>query len=101
MRSVWVMDGRGALSPDGNWALVATKGSLVLLPTGAGQQQMIIKLEENEGATFFPDGKRILYCVRRSNQNGTEHLVVQNISGGEPKTISRDGVFLWGDVAGF
>lgn len=85
------------LSLDSKWALTFVKNSLVLLPTGAGQVQTIAKQEENEGATLFPDGKRILYCSRRGNKNGTEHLVVQDISGGEPKVISRDGIYLWGN----
>lgn len=87
------------LSPDGKWALVTANSSMVLLPTGVGQIQTVAKLEHDEGGTFFPDGKKILYCVRRGLQNGTEHLVVQNISGGESKTISKDGVYLWGSFA--
>ncbi len=87
------------LSPDSKWALTHVKNSLVLLPTGAGQVQTITKLEESEGATWFPDGKRILYCARTGDQNGTEHLIVQDISGGEPKTISKEGIWLQGNLA--
>ena len=83
------------LSADGKWALACVNNSLVLLPTGAGQMRTVAKLEENEGATWFPDGKRILYCRRRGNKkNATEHLVVQDIEGGEPKVISKDSIYL-------
>jgi DNA-binding winged helix-turn-helix (wHTH) protein/Tol biopolymer transport system component len=87
------------LSPDGKWILAYLKKSLVLVPTGAGETRTVAPLDHNEGAAWFPDGRRILYASQRGSRNGTEHLIVQDISGGEPRTISRDGVYLWGNVA--
>ena len=77
------------LSKDGKWALVHVAKSLVLLPTGAGQAQTVTRLDETEGAVWLPDSKSILYCTRRGTENGSEHLVVQDISGGPPRTRSR------------
>src|SRR5262249_25029193 len=58
-----------ALSPDGNWALVLLdeeSGQMALVPTGPGKRKPFglrgLRFRGNRfgGATFFPDGKRVL-----------------------------------------
>ena len=81
-------------SPDGRWALTdvpANPEQLLLLPTGPGETK---KLDQGSihvyiGASFFPDGKRLLLCAREPNGSG---LYVQDIPEGKPRRIG-DGYF--------
>ena len=92
-------DGRAlALSPDQQWALVvqgSPRPHLALLPTGAGDP---VPLAGGElfyrRATFFPDGKRILFNVR--DEKGDMRSFVQDVPGGSPKPIG--GADLWATV---
>ena len=87
-------DGKAlALSPDGQWALVARTSPethLVLLPTGAGEPRRLAGgglLYRR--ASFFPDGKRILFTT--DDPKGERHSFVQEIAGGPPKPIGQAG----------
>jgi len=83
-----------AFSPDGKWVvsnLPTSPNQLVLLPTGPGELR---KLERGPivtylGASFFPDGKRLLLC---GDGAGGPGLYVQPIPDGQPRRIG-DGVF--------
>lgn len=81
------------LSPDGRWVLALLKGSVVLLPTGAGQARTLSQGWEESIAVFFPDGKRILfYALKQGSSKG--RIYVQDIGGGEPKPVTPEGVYL-------
>jgi Tol biopolymer transport system component len=105
-----------ALSPDGKWALVARpspRPHLVLLPTGLGQAQALPRGGEQihvyRVATFFPDGRRILFNAH--GDGGSRGLLsyIQDLDGGPPKrfdpglmvVVSPDGRELagWGEKA--
>ncbi len=57
-----------ALSPDGAWALTTAPADdkLVLLPTGAGSPRVLSHqaITSYAGASWLPDGKRILFNAR-------------------------------------
>jgi eukaryotic-like serine/threonine-protein kinase len=91
--------GATALSPDQKWAIVQTPSSpeqLRLLPTGAGETQSLTNDSINhQWARWFPDGKRFVFS---GNEPGHGvRLYTQDVSGGKPKAISREGV----DAAAF
>ncbi|MBZ5594807.1 MAG: protein kinase [Acidobacteriia bacterium] len=93
--AVRIGDGAGAgFSPDGKWALAITSTSsapqLVLYPTGAGNPRPLKRDDINYvGATFLPDGKRILIA---GNEPGHAARVwVGDISGGKPRPITPEG----------
>jgi Tol biopolymer transport system component len=81
-------------SPDGKWvaSLIQSPNHRELLPTGAGD---VRKLERGSiqsytgGASFFPDGKRLLFCVNEANGSS---LYVQEIPAGSPRRVA-DGFF--------
>jgi Tol biopolymer transport system component len=81
-------------SPDGRWALSirqAEDGQFTLLPTGAGEPQVLPKTGINcQSATWFPDGRRILISGNEPGQGS--RLFVQDISGGRPRAITPEGV---------
>ena len=83
-----------ALSPDQTRALVRhpTEMRLVLLPTGAGEPRDLpggnfLRLR---WATFFPDGRRILFAA--DEQDGTARSYIQDVEGGPPKPLGDEGV---------
>jgi Tol biopolymer transport system component len=86
------------LSPDGRWALTtatSAQDELVLLPTGPGQPKPLGKWKiEYQWAQFFPDGKRLLATASEPGRRA--RLFVQEISGGQPRAITPEGVScLW------
>ena len=84
-----------AISPDKKWVIAQTPGSpaqLRLLPTGAGESQLLTNDSINhQWARWFPDGKRLVFS---GNEPGHGvRFYVQDVSGGKPKAISPEGVF--------
>jgi WD40 repeat protein len=84
-----------ALSPDGKMALAvanSTPPHLVLLPTGPGEPRQLPRgaVEEFWWATWFPDGRRILFAGNESDLRPRSY--VQNVEAGEPKRVLRDGL---------
>jgi Tol biopolymer transport system component len=84
-----------ALSPDGQWVLAVRTGTpsrLVLLPTGAGEERLLPSsgLNEYYSASWFPDGKRVLFLA--GSAEGGPRSYVQNVDGGEAHTIAGDSV---------
>jgi hypothetical protein len=84
-----------ALAPDGKQALVVSVGlpmQAVLLPTGPGQSRTLPRgpLVQIHGGSFLPDVKRV---VLSANEEGrAARIYVQDLAGGEPKPISKEGV---------
>jgi dipeptidyl aminopeptidase/acylaminoacyl peptidase len=83
-----------ALSPDGNVALASlptAPNRLLLLPTGAGEARQIepggVAIE---GASWFPDGQRILLVGRQ--WSGHRRLWVLGLDLGPVKPISPDDI---------
>src|SRR5262249_20125681 len=86
-----------ALSPDGLWALTspgAGVSDLVLLPTGAGQPRTLplpgFRLI-GAGASFFPDGKRLL--IRGMDSAGKIGLYVLDADSGKVRAITPEGIY--------
>ena len=84
-----------ALSPDGKWALVVREGSppqLVLLPTGAGEPRLLPRgdIDEFNYASWFPDGKRILFTGLVPGHELRSY--VQEISGEQAQPITEEGI---------
>ena len=92
-------DGYGfGLSPDGQWALSVMSPpppQLFLLPTGAGEPRVLPRGNiANYGyvAHWFADSRRFVF--NGIDQRREERLYVQDIQGGEPRAISREGLDL-------
>jgi len=80
-----------ALSPDKTWVLAHQGGSLVLLPIGAGTQRALPPMRMTlHAATWFPDGRRLLLAANEPGRGS--RLYVQDVSGGEPRPITAEGV---------
>jgi Tol biopolymer transport system component len=87
------------LSPDGAWAITQRRTgtpSLVLLPTGAGDA---VELENSQfvdflGASFTPDGERILFVGAEEGE--LPRFYLQPVAGGraEPVTPGIDSRYL-------
>jgi Tol biopolymer transport system component len=85
-----------ALSPDGKWALALQESSpqqLVLLPTVTGESRLLSRgnINEYHYASWFPDGKRILFTGRAELGHGLRSYV-QETAGGPPQPITEEGV---------
>jgi len=79
------------LSLDAAWALADTAQSLVLLPVGAGTPKTLPATGmTHHTAAWFPDGRRILLVANEPGKGS--RLYVQDISGGEPRPITPEGV---------
>ena len=84
----------GALSPDGKSVLTMSQDEppvLTVLPVGSGQARPL----PSAGLTYqslgwFPDGKRVISGA--VGKNGAGRLYSQDVSGGAPTPISREGV---------
>jgi Tol biopolymer transport system component len=81
-----------ALSRDGKWALALQPGPpprLVLLPTGPGEEKRLTPtgLTEYYSATWFPNGKRILFVAGSSD--GQPRSYVQDVDG-EARAITDE-----------
>ena len=83
-----------ALSPDGKWVLAqdlrSSPAQLLLLPTGAGEpRQLTNDAINHQLATFFPDGRRILFIGEAAGQ--PTRIYLQDLAGGAPRPISPEG----------
>jgi eukaryotic-like serine/threonine-protein kinase len=83
-----------ALSPNGKWALsvLTSPSRLVLLPTGVGEAKTLTRpglTYLGEGA-WFPDGRRVVFTAEA--HGGPAHAYVQDIEGGEPRSIGPSGI---------
>jgi len=82
-----------ALSPDAKWALARRGADTILIPTGAGEARPVKAsgVEFGGGATFFPDGKRVLLT---GGDRDTSRLYVWGIDTGLARPVTPDGVSL-------
>ncbi len=83
-----------AISPDGRWVAANTAGrgsQTVLLPTGAGEPQLL----DDEGhrfeeAAFFSDGRRILLLAKDPGHGDRSY--VRDLPGGKLRAIAPEGI---------
>jgi eukaryotic-like serine/threonine-protein kinase len=88
-----------SLSPDGKWVLAifpAGPQQLALLPTGAGERRVLPAgpITEYKGATWFPDGKSVLFVGREAGKG--MRCYVQSVDGGEPRAVTPEGRYSYG-----
>jgi serine/threonine protein kinase/Tol biopolymer transport system component len=92
-------EGHGlALSADGKWVLTArirtTPGTMLLLPTGAGEPRTFPKdAIDHSTATFgafLPDGKRIVFNAKEAGKS--PRVFVQSLEGGAARAVTAEGV---------
>jgi Tol biopolymer transport system component len=96
---VWLGEGDGqALSPDGRFVLallVQTKPQqLVIVPTGAGETRTLEPgpIVRYSRAVWDPSGRHVV--IDGADGKGEEHIYVQDLAGGPPTAITREGVTL-------
>lgn len=79
-------------SPDGLWALaiVYTPPQIVIYPTGAGEPRRLPRanLEAFQWASWFPDGKSVLFCGHESGK--ASRCYAQDVSGGPPRPVTPE-----------
>jgi serine/threonine protein kinase len=85
-----------ALSPDSKWALAVQLKSapqLVLLPTGGGEPRTLPNhgIKEYHYASWFPDGRQILFTALGAEDGAELRSYVQNIESGEMSPITEEG----------
>ena len=95
MRRGWERAGRSRCRPTGSGRSSGIRSDirLVLLPTGAGEPRALpagdfVRIRV---ATFFPDGRRILFVGE--DKSGAPRPYVQDLEGGPPKPVGDEG--LW------
>lgn len=84
-----------ALSPDGNWALALQKTpqpQLVLLSTSGGAPKVLPNqgMKEYHYATFFPDGRQILFTGVEAREGANIRSFVQDINTGEVHPLTEE-----------
>ena len=81
------------LSRDGKWALaiVYTPPQLVIYPTGPGEPRRLPRgdLEAYQSASWFPDGKSVLFCGNGPGK--ASRCYAQDVSGGPPRPVTPEG----------
>jgi len=86
--------GCDALSPQEDWAICnefSQPNQFFLVPTKAGEtRQLAHGRTRNLDAKWFPDGKRILFLAAEPGRGA--RLYVQDISGGEPRAVTPEGI---------
>jgi len=86
-----------ALSPDGKWALALqpTKPlpQLVLLSTSLGQPKPLSNpgIKEYHYASFFPDGKQILFTGLEARDEAVIRSFVQDVNTGQFRPLTEEG----------
>jgi DNA-binding winged helix-turn-helix (wHTH) protein len=84
-----------ALSPDGAYVMTIPIGGrdrIELLPVGPGRPVTIrdAEIASYGWATFFPDGRRILFVGRETS--GAARMFVRELEAGAPRAISPENV---------
>lgn len=86
-----------ALSPDGKWALsllpTRPQPQLILLPTSPGQPQPLSNpgIREYYYASFFPDGKQILFTGLEWGDKAVIRSFVQDVNTGQVHPFTEEG----------
>jgi dipeptidyl aminopeptidase/acylaminoacyl peptidase len=83
-----------AISSDGKSALIIRNvpASIAVTPTGPGQEQVLPRqgIEQYLWATWFPDGRRILFVGEEPGLK--PRCYIQSIDGGDPVPVTPEGV---------
>jgi hypothetical protein len=84
-----------SLSPDGKWALSiipSPNSPLMLLPTGTGEHRQIAHagINSEQGATWLPDSKSVLFAGSEPGHDIRVYL--QSLDGAKPRAITPEGV---------
>jgi Serine/threonine protein kinase len=84
-----------ALSPDGNWALAlqtTPQPQLVLLSTSRAETRTLPNrnIKEYHYASFFPDGRQILFTGVEAREDAAIRSYVQDLSTGEIRPLTED-----------
>ena len=86
-----------ALSPDGKWALALQptrpQPQLILLPTSQGQPKPLSNpgIKEYHYASFFPDGKQILFTGLEARDEAVIRSFVQDVNTGQVHPLTEEG----------
>jgi serine/threonine protein kinase len=86
-----------ALSPDGNWALALQQtkpqSELVLLSTSPGDSRTLPNqgIKEYHYASFFPDGRQILFTGIEAREDAAIRSFVQDLNTGEVRPLTEEG----------
>ncbi|HET8833923.1 MAG TPA: protein kinase, partial [Gemmatimonadales bacterium] len=81
-------------SPDGKWLLAlvpSTPPRIVLYPTRAGPEHAVAidRFESIGSASWFPDGRSILFCGNRIGE--ASRCYVQSVAGGAARAVTPPG----------
>ncbi|MFN2533102.1 MAG: protein kinase [Pyrinomonadaceae bacterium] len=85
-----------ALSPDGNWALALRQTKpqpqLVLLSTSQGESKLLpnVGIKEYHYASFFPDGRQILFTGVETREDAAIRSYVQDVNTGEVHPLTEE-----------
>jgi serine/threonine protein kinase len=84
-----------ALSPDGKWALALqtkTQPALVLLSTSLGEAKTLPNpgIKEYHYASFFPDGRQVLFTGVEARDGAEIRSYIQNVNTGEVRPLTED-----------
>ena len=84
-----------ALSPDGNWALAlqaTPQPQLVLLSTSGAQAKVLPNrgMKEYHYASFFPDGRQILFTGVEARKDAAIRSFVQDVKTGEVHALTEE-----------
>ena len=84
-----------ALSPDGKWALALqtkTQPALVLLSTSLGEAKTLPNpgIKEYHYASFFPDGRQIVFTGVEAREGAEIRSYVQNVNTGEVRPLTEE-----------
>ena len=86
-----------ALSPDGKWALALQltkpQPQLTLLSTSLGQSKPLpnSEIKEYHYASFFPDGRRILFTGLERREGAFIRSFVQDVNTGQVHPLTEEG----------
>jgi serine/threonine protein kinase/Tol biopolymer transport system component len=86
-----------ALSPDGKWALALQptkpQPQLILLSTSLGQPKPLsnARIKEYHFASFFPDGKQILFTGVEARENAEIRSFIQDVNTGQVRPFTEEG----------
>jgi len=86
-----------ALSPDGNWALAlqqtGPQPQLVLLSTSPGESKTLPNqdIKEYHYASFFPDGRQIVFTGVEARKDAVIRSYVQDVNTGEVHLLTEEG----------
>ena len=84
-----------ALSPDGNWALAlqtTPQPQLVLLSTSGAQSKVLPNrgMKEYHYASFFPDGRQILFTGVEARADAGIRSYIQDINTGDVRPLTEE-----------